>query len=341
MGKKTIFWSVLLLLVPVTLSSGSAKNHKCIPTGYTNICILEYVYYNRSVTTQHIFPQGYQHIRIGNSAWRNGIESVIPSFDAKIFAEMGRPQAIELMNVLMTDLEIPRKLSFGNFGDNNLKYFTVEHDDSTEPMLTYLDLSRNSLTKLTNITTLVELEALYLYNNRLDSLEPDMLRKLTKLKILDLNYNNIVQLCGDCLPQSLTHLRLYYNDLKKLNYSGLSLPSLEILNIEQNKLTSFDASALVLAMPKLTYISLSGNDFGKEVLLKALEIFDRHNISHIAEGDEVSCFYGDELVEGVCVNRHVMSGSGWVRGTLLTILTLLIGFIFLLVVRWVFIAMNK
>lgn len=329
-----------MLLILVSLTSGTVKNHTCIPTGYTNICILEYVYYNRNFTTQHIFPQGYQYIRIGNSGWRNGIESVIPVFDVKMYKEMGQPQALEVTNVLMAELEIPRKVSYGNFADNSLKWFSVE-DDNIEPMMTYLDLSRNSIGNLTNITALVKLEVLYFHNNHIVTLEPNVLSKLTKLKILDLDYNNIHHLSGEFFPSSVTHLRLYYNEIKELQYSDLSLPSLELLNLERNKLSSFDASALILAMPKLKQVGLGGNHFGKEELLKALEVFKRHNISYVQEGDEVSCYYSDEIIEGVCVNRNVIGASGWTKAVLLTMLTLLIGIIFVLVVRWVFIAMHK
>lgn len=335
---KAVLCSITIALL-VPLADAANKNHTCIPTGQPNLCLLEYVYYTRNQTTVHTFPKGYSHISIGNCGWSKGTESVIHNFDLEFYAQLGRPQAVEIMNVMMDTLEIPRALRLGNFADNFLKWFSIEQAEAA-PELVYLDLESNYLSNLTNISGLVNLETLYLQSNRIEALEKDHLKPLTKLKILNLNFNQIYSFSGRGLPHSLTDLGLSTNSLTTLNYSDLYMPSLEMLNIESNELQTIDVSALMLALPKLRTIRLSENSMRKDTLLPILQEFDRHNVSYKNEGYDPGCNYQHTNIEGICVMSEYV-GQGWFKSTALSILTVLIAVVFVLTVRWVYIAMNK
>lgn len=337
---KCILGSIFLAFVAYRSATGTVRNHTCFPSSYTDMCVLGHVFYNRTQDIKHIFPQNKSHIRIGNDGWAKAIDSVIREFGAKLYDELGRPQALEIMDSEMVTLEIPRALRHANFADNRLSCFWIEEGVSTEPALSYLDLGRNRMSNLTNITVFVNLETIYLEGNMLETIEQNIFKNLTKLKALNLNYNQIAQLPGDLFPPSLTYLGLYNNELKTLNYNALQLPSLEVLNIQRNHLTTIDAARLLLGLPKLIIVRLDHNEFPKEALQSAIEVLARHNVRYRDEAEEASCYYDSEEIEGVCMTIQFMSQS-WSKAIVLSILTVIIAVVFVLLVRWVFIAMNK
>lgn len=337
---KFILGSICLVLLAYQPASGTVKNHTCFPSSYTGMCILGHVFYNRTHDTKHIFPQNKSHIRIGNDGWSKAIDSVIKVFDVKLYEELGHPPALEIISSEMETLEIPQVLRHANFADNILKAFWIGEGVGAEPALSYLDLARNRISNLTNITALLNLETVYLESNNLETLELNIFKNLTKLKILNLNYNQISQLSGNYFPTSLTYLGFYYNDLKTLNYNSLQLPSLEFLNIQRNQLATIDTARLLLGLPKLKVLRLDHNLISKEVLLSAIEVLKQHNVSYRDEADEVSCYYDSEEIEGVCISSQFID-QNWLKAIILSVLTVIIAIVFILLVRWVFIAMNK
>lgn len=335
---KFILGTIFLAFIAYQPAIGREIKHDCLPGGYGGICILGHVFYNRTHNDKHIFPQNKTHIRIGNDGWSKGIDSVITEFDAKLYAELGSPKVVEILNAEMELLEIPQILSHGNFAENKLDSFWNEK--GAEPMLSYLDLGANSISNLTNITVFVNLETLYLYYNHIAFVELNVFRNMTKLKFLSLNYNRITELSGDYFPPTLSYLGLYNNDLKTLNYSALRIPSLEILNIQRNYLTKIDASKLLLGLPNLKMLRLHHNEFSHEELRAAMEVLDQRNVSYRNEAEVVACYYEMEEIEGVCLQRQYL-GQGWGKAVILSIVTVAIAIVFVLLVRWVFIAMNK
>ncbi|XP_058824785.1 leucine-rich repeat-containing G-protein coupled receptor 4-like [Topomyia yanbarensis] len=330
--------SIIILLLGC-LAQAAVEHHTCIPTSYTSICILEYVYYSRNDTTTHVFPKGHSHVRIGSERWFHSINSIVREFDTKLYNELDRPQALEVVNSGMTSLEIPRALEYANFADNSLKEFSIE-SGAGETFLTFLDLSSNALSNLTNISSLVNLESLYLSNNEIQTLEPDVFKQLTQLKVLELNQNKITSVPENALPRSLSSLGLFRNQIRELKYNHISLPSLEVFNIESNHLETFDAAALLLAMPKLRIVRFGGNKFDHGVLRTAIVTLQRYNISYRNDFDDSSCYYDRELVDGVCMRDQYWE-NGWAKATGLSILAILVAVLFVLVSRWIFIAMNR
>lgn len=336
---KLIYGALFLIYMIYQSAIAIDKIHTCFPGSVKEICMLGHVFYNRSHDTRHIFPQNYSIVRIGNDGWSKAIDSVIRVFDRQLYAELGHPPAVEILDSEVEMLEIPRALRHANFEDNRLETFWIEQG-TDEPLLSYVDLSRNSISNLVNISVFVNLESIYLSSNRIEALELNVFKNFAKLKLLNLNYNRITALTGDYFPPSLTYLGLYNNDIKTLNYSALQLPSLELLNLERNYLSTFDAARLLLGLPKLRMLRIGHNSLSHETLYSALEVLKQHNVSFRDESEEVACYYSTEEIEGVCMERQTM-GSGWPKAVVLSILTIVIAVVFVLVVRWVFIAMNK
>ncbi|EDS37163.1 conserved hypothetical protein [Culex quinquefasciatus] len=334
----------LILITLGTLAIAQVKNHTCVPSGYSRICLLEDIYYERNGTTTHVFPEKQSHVRIGSiGSWVNK-HSHIPYFDAELYLMLGKPPILEAMNVGIETLDILTTLKHANFADNNIRttWVTGYEDDNAEPALVYLDLSQNWLRQLPNgIGKLVNLEVLNLGSNSLDTIPPNTLTRLTKLRIVNLFFNNLHQLSTELFPTSLTHLDLYYNNLAQLEYANLHFPALETLNLERNHLRQIDASALILAMPALKIVGISGNSIGEDQLRTALGVFRRRNITFRNDADEEACFHDENTVEGVCLPGSSAEPMGVAQAVVFTVMVVMVGVVFVLVTRWVLRAMNK
>lgn len=315
------------------------KIHSCFPGSVKDICVLGHVFYNRSQDIKHIFPQNYSIIHIGNSGWKKGLDSVIQVFDGQLYAELGHPPAVWILTAEVEALEIPRALSHANFASNRIEAFWIERGDA-EPLLSYLDLGLNGLSRLTNITAFVNLETIYLQGNNLEVLELNVFKSLTKLKVLNLNYNQLTVLSGSLFPPSLIYLGLQYNDMTTLDYSTLQLPSLEVLNIGHNSLRAIDAGKLLPGLPKLQILLLSHNKLSEESLLLVLQVLKQRNVSYRDETSKASCYYDSEEIEGVCMERQSTVG-GRLKIIGLSILPISIAILFLLLMYWVYAFMNK
>lgn len=290
-----------------------------------------------------MFPQNYSHVHIGSDSSRT-FQSLVPMLDGQLYKELGEPLAVELVYVKLKTLEIPRKLVMGNFLDNSLDAFWLEAGEQV-PALSYLDLSRNEITNLTNISSLVNLESLYLVRNEISVIEPNTFAGLTKLKMLNLNHNEIKVIhCAD-LPASLIWIRLAGNMLESLNAAEMNLPLLQYLDLSDNLLKKLNGAELIMAKPNLKEVLIGGNHLDLDAIKKATELFKRHNISY-SETDEgetndyMHCDYHSKLVDGVCVRRDQIPNS-WLKNTGLTVLTVLVAVLFAGIVRWVFLAMSK
>ncbi len=109
--------------------------------------------------------------------------------------------------------------------------------------LTYLDLSKNSITSLQGLSGLTKLTHLILAQNEIADLSP--LDKLTTLKVLNLSQNKISDVRPLAKLISLTHLHLRHNAIEK-DYDGVEplakLPNLLTLNLYGNDI--FNTSPL-------------------------------------------------------------------------------------------------
>ncbi|KAL9703242.1 hypothetical protein quinque_006760 [Culex quinquefasciatus] len=171
------------------------------------------------------------------------------------------------------------------------------------------------------------------------TLEVINLWNLTKLRHLDLTHNFLTQFSTQVFPKSLTYLSLNSNEIKLLNYDGLYFPPLLTLNLERNDLPSIDASALILAMPKLKMVRFGGNPIDPNEFRLAVQQFRKHNVSVNGEADEVACLYKEEVVEGVCV--RLAPPRNVIREILLSLVVVLVVIAMVVTVWWVFVTINK
>lgn len=208
-------------------------------------------------------------------------------------------------------------------------------------MLVFLDLTNNYLRNISAISSLINLEVLLLGDNMISSIDPSTMKDLTKLRHLDLSFNQLDRQSLSVFPKSLTHLYLQISDITTLNYKDLYYPSLEVFNIERNDLTSINGPALVLAMPKLKMVRVGGNKLQRDDLLDLLDFFKRHNISFRDEADEASCWYREgEIIEGVCLASLPPPRTVF-RDILFSLGVIAMAGAMVLALRWVFRAMNE
>ncbi|XP_053693039.1 leucine-rich repeat-containing protein let-4-like [Sabethes cyaneus] len=303
------------------------------------MCILDNVNYSQHNSKAHIFPKGYPHVRIINNGWLVQKQSRVEVLDAELYNNFDRPEALELVDVDLQMLEIPRSLKLANLGFNHINQFSIEKAEG-DPLLTYLDVTRNSITDLINVTSLVNLETLYLVDNQIEIITRYALKGLKKLKILNLEGNNIVRVSMEEFPRSLSFLKLFNNEIKELNYEQMTLPELETLNLEHNYLQTINTRALLQAMPKLTTFYIGGNLISHGELSETITLLDRHNISYKNENDPFGCNQ-ENYAEEICMQKHSYIDRGWLTVIGLTVLVLLVGTVFVCIVWRVYIAMNK
>lgn len=335
-------WTISVLLLSTSQATRIVRVHRCVSPPSEDMCILLEVFYNRS-TTDNVFPQNHSHVHIGSDSTRT-FKSLVPMLDGQLYRELGEPQALELTYVRLTSLEIPRKLVFGNFVDNLLDEFWLEPGEMA-PAMSYLDLSRNEVSNLTNISSLVNLESLYMVSNAIKHIEPNTFAGLAKLKMLNLNNNHLTVIHGADLPASLIWVRLANNYLESLNAAEMNLPLLQYLDISYNHLTSLNGAELIMAKPNLCEILFGGNRIDLATVQKVTELFQRHNVSYTQledteNRDYMYCDHKSKLMNGVCVRRDQIPNS-WLKSTGLSVLIVLVAALFGLIVRWVFFAMRK
>lgn len=330
----------LLICFQLALATKIAyRNHSCVPSAYSKMCILEHLLYHPDEESViHTFPPNLTHVRItrGNRKVKGSVR--IFEINAKLHTMLGRPKILEMHHHAMWHFELPRALEQGFFASLYIPTLTVEPGSET-PKVVYLDLSNNYVRDISNASSLVNLEVLLLSDNYIKSIDPITMQNLTKLRILDLSFNYLTKVSMNIYPKSLTHLNLFKSKIESLNYAHLYYPSMEVLNIEQNKLTSFDASALMLAMPKLKMVRVGWNLFDQEELQQALYQLQRHNISIRGEGDEAACAFNEQIVEGVCIAEpDPPRGVMW--EIMLTLWVILIVLVLGVLLRWGFLRMQ-
>jgi Leucine-rich repeat (LRR) protein len=170
----------------------------------------------------------------------------------------------------------------------------------------------------TTISEFVDLEILYLTDTNLKQLKNfDFLRKLIKLK----------------------YLNLMENDLQTIYFSLLPLlPDLTTLNIQKNRLTNICYECLREKFPKLSKIQISHNDWNCDFLENMLSYFKKENIELIFEFaaettqqtiQNVEC-YNQKETTNFSHNQDslVMAYIGCALGVLSICLTILVSILF-------------
>jgi Leucine-rich repeat (LRR) protein len=163
-----------------------------------------------------------------------------------------------------------------------------------------LDLNSNSLTDLPSAMEALapSLEILFLSENKFTKV-PDVIKKMTKLRVLSMRGNLLTELTSENLPvaslvwliltnnnignissnvNNLTHLRklmLSHNSLHEIPLELHECKDLELIRLADNNLETIPRE--VLSLPRLGWISLSGNPIFKSKTPKNSEKIIKEN----------------------------------------------------------------
>nr|AAV90731.1 leucine rich protein [Aedes albopictus] len=141
-----------------------------------------------------------------------------------------------LEKVNFTEFNGLKELNFVDLSFNRIRVVSIEMVDL--PKLLKLDLSQNFLKSIPrNFGQLRALDDLNLSHNKLEYVEISHFNGLTKLKVLDLQFNNLLigSLAPAILP-ALEVLRLESCYLQQLDLFGIEMPKLKKLYLNDNKL---------------------------------------------------------------------------------------------------------
>ncbi|KXJ75382.1 hypothetical protein RP20_CCG011822 [Aedes albopictus] len=141
-----------------------------------------------------------------------------------------------LEKVNFTEFNGMKELNFVDLSFNRIRVISIEMIDL--PKLFKLDLSQNLLKNIPrNFGKLRALDDLNLSYNKLEYVEISHFNGLTKLKVLDLQFNNLLigSLAPAILP-ALEVLRLESCHLQQLDLFGIEMPKLKKLYLNDNKL---------------------------------------------------------------------------------------------------------
>ncbi|PAV92264.1 hypothetical protein WR25_09030 [Diploscapter pachys] len=125
----------------------------------------------------------------------------------------------------------------------------IENMGITKDQFDLIDLSDNDIKKLDNFPVMKRLSALYLHNNRVQYIAPDVAEKLPALKTLALTSNNLLEL-GDIDPlancKHLEYITFIGNPMThKSNYrlyAIYKIPSLRVIDFKRVRLAERKAA---------------------------------------------------------------------------------------------------
>ncbi|KAJ1109973.1 hypothetical protein NDU88_007330 [Pleurodeles waltl] len=180
----------------------------------------------------------------------------------------------------------------------NLSYNKLREIDSAAfeelPNLREVRLSHNDLTSIPSLgSASTGISSLYLNHNKIQSIEPSLLKPYKSLETLDLSSNNLIEIRTGSFPQGLPikELLLASNKIVTLEvgaFSNLSR-SLRSLRLSKNRISHLPVKAFKL--PRLTQLELNRNRI--QLIdgltfhgLDSLEVLklQRNNISRLTDG---------------------------------------------------------
>ncbi|EAT35084.1 AAEL012721-PA [Aedes aegypti] len=268
------------------------------------------------------------------------ISSKVKTFDSELYEAMHRPSSIEVTNTEMETLILPAELSMGDFSNNHINLVNLSNPENYQ--ITYLDLSSNSLTNIDFISRLVNLEVLLLESNTMDHIPSSALRPLTKLKYLYLQYNSFASFPWNALASSIIHFDCYLSSITTAEFSRVSLPSLEYLNLEHNSLSTINVTELLQAAPKLKEAHLYNSHIDSLEMSEIFADLKANNVSFDEPYDMCNTNDYYERKFGICVQRRPDESTVSIgKAVLLSSLVIVTAVVFLYIVLLVFRHMNR
>lgn len=334
------------LLVLITLwSDVSAHVYQCEPGTAPTLCSIWNLQYDADIVTKH--PDRLPSVNYSSTVvmvqllyeryyYTRHIQ--LKQYDLTLHGTVLRnPSSVQVRDYRLRQLVIPAKLQMGDFTNNMIS--EIETDPTETYSLRYLDLSHNSLTKVSTLGVLVQLQTLNLQDNHILTLEPNMFTRMNNLTHLYLSDNQFGTFDFHTLPKGLSVLWLMRNDLRDLTLTGILLSRLRELNLEANSLSTLDMAALFTAFPALEAVPIAYNSIAKTEATRIVTELKRRGVAYyigLERDGSVDCDSDEYSVDDVCFSGSAMSGWPVVGEAifLLIVAALVVG-MFVLSVRWV------
>lgn len=174
--------------------------------------------------------------------------------------EIPNVKKVYLTGNKIEELRIPRDVQQLKLENSKVKTIQV----TEETILTELILKNNSLTDISNLGKLKNLEILDLSNNQIQYLQPQVFQKLNKLKSLRLHECQITTV-DTIIFTYLIELQILDLSGNKLNNFDLQqlapLQHLETLNLEHCGLNQLNVPMIQNQLPALKEIAIDGNNW--------------------------------------------------------------------------------
>ncbi|XP_058064660.1 uncharacterized protein LOC131214296 [Anopheles bellator] len=252
--------------------------HRCDPGSEVFACsVASFIYNPGEKHSRLIVPDRVRKIRL-LYPWEKIVNErdKILAYDKVLHAELNHPRAIYINYGDIRTIEIPVDLEYAEFQKNKIEKVIAPEARlvSAKYSLRYLDLTRNHLADIANLSALVNLETLILQDNRLKSVDTQMFEPFANLTTLVLTGCWLRNLDLQQLPPSLVYLGISSNRLSEVYFDKMHLPDLEVLSMKRNDLFRLNIHALREAAPNLKLLQIARNHFGSNVtaaLLTALQ----------------------------------------------------------------------
>ena len=178
--------------------------------------------------------------------WENNVFNPIVHQNLSIIS-MGNNRITE-----MPELHGFQMLRILDLSHNQLQTITLGRLDN----LKELDLNGNQLHSMPVLSEeLSSLQKILLHDNKIVSISPDYFNKTPGLNILDLSRNSLQEITLDRI-EGLTEIRLSYNNLSTMPVLTQSLPSLIIMVLNDNSVSSIPEDYFVNT-PALLHLNLN------------------------------------------------------------------------------------
>lgn len=216
-----------------------------------------------------------------------------------------KSRQIDASNTSLSNIIITVEVISLNASQNSISEILpkVIADEDTIFELQHLNLSRNVLTSLADLTHFNKLLTLDLSHNLIESFDNDIFSKMNTLKELRLGNNLLKDMDFGFLPHihQLIYLDISYNELAGFHLLKIA-PNLEELHIEGNNLTELDTNMKRMA-PHLVKLGIDNNHWDCEHLTTSLLLLQFDGIAPVVDasgaGDLPNTINYDGNIKGV------------------------------------------
>uniref|UniRef100_A0A182M0W8 Leucine rich immune protein (Coil-less) n=1 Tax=Anopheles culicifacies TaxID=139723 RepID=A0A182M0W8_9DIPT len=316
MSRECAFVFLLLLGCSAGNYTHTLWEHRCDPGSEIFACTApNFLYKPNQNHSTLIVPETVRKVRLAYPTDKViGRRDIITAYDATLHAALNRPLAVQITYVSMEHLEVPLDLEYADFSHNSIERVNAPPVNGSNYALRYLDLGGNGMDRIDSLSALVNLETLLLSGNHISTLDDSVLKSFTKLSTLNLASNSLVDISFTDMPASLEFLILRHNLIYgTLEFTGVNLPALKVLDVYNNLCGVLEVSALLSAAPKLEAIRLDGNYFSVKDAKAILEQLTDAGIEHDKfaksnreEDDDEDHYFRTQ--QKLKVQEHIISG---------------------------------